>query len=112
MKALRLALVAALLSAAGAPWVLVQAAAWARMAASGVSLDGRHPCALCLTARNGAASQQRTQARATAPRANLCGASPIALACPRPARPTAGAFDARPRPAFRRLDPPPPWLAA
>lgn len=92
MRSLRLTLVAALLSAAGAQWVLLQAFAWTKMSwerlgtqgvASAVAsaTDGRHPCRLCLAARAGAEdSQKRQPARDASLRLDLMAPSPLAVA--------------------------------
>jgi hypothetical protein len=72
MRSLRLTLIAALLCATGAQWVLLQTFAWTkmsweRMGTDGVvgavikATDGQHPCRLCLAARKGAADSQKNQ---------------------------------------------------
>jgi hypothetical protein len=72
MRSLRLTLIAALLCATGAQWVLLQTFAWTkmsweRMGTDGVvsavikATDGQHPCRLCLAARKGAADSQKSQ---------------------------------------------------
>lgn len=91
VRALRLSLVAALLCATGAQWVLLQGVAWTRMslehvrakgvvAAVSAATDGRHPCALCHIARKGAAeTQNRQAARASDVRLDFAATSAIAV---------------------------------
>lgn len=54
----------------GAQWVLLQGAAWASMALREEAVDLKKPCSMCLTAREGAASQQERQ-QASAPELRL-----------------------------------------
>jgi hypothetical protein len=87
MRVLRLSLIASLLCATGAQWVLLQTVAWAKMsmdamgskgvvAAVVAATDGRHPCALCHAARNGAAeTQKRLPARGSSLRLDFASAA-------------------------------------
>lgn len=73
-----LAVVAALAVGSGAHWVALQTVAWATMlvdysrAASLIvavekTFDGEHPCALCLTVKDGEKQQQEQQAAQPVP---------------------------------------------
>lgn len=91
MRAVRLSLVAALLCATGAQWVALQTVAWAKMsleamgskgvaAAVVAATDGRHPCAMCHAARNGAAqTQKRLPARGSSLRFDFASAAPVVV---------------------------------
>jgi len=98
MRALRLSLIASLLCATGAQWVVLQTVAWAKMsvqameskgvvAAVVAATDGRHPCAMCHAARDGAAqTQKRLPARGSSLRfdfvstaSSIVSRTPVAL---------------------------------
>lgn len=91
MRSLRLTLVAALLCATGAQWVLLQTFAWAKMSweraekqgavSAVVSVaDGRHPCRFCLAARKGAADSQKSQPdRNTSMRLDFLSSSSVSI---------------------------------
>jgi|GEM_PF-1955999 len=97
-RALRLSLIVSLLCATGAQWVVLQTVAWAKMslqamesksvvAAVVAATDGRHPCAMCHAARNGAAgTQKRLPARGSSLRfdfastaSEIVARTPVAL---------------------------------
>ena len=73
-----LAVVAALAVGSGAHWVALQTVAWATMlvdysreasliVAVEKTFDGEHPCALCLTVKDGTKQQQEQQAAQPVP---------------------------------------------
>ncbi len=92
IRTLRLTLIAALLCATGAQWVLLQTFAWTKMSwervgAQGVvsavvsATDGRHLCRLCLAARTGAAdAQKRLPARGSHLRLDFVSTTAVGVA--------------------------------
>lgn len=122
MRALRLSLVAAMLSSMGAQWMLLQGAAWTRMtlervgergfaAALASAADGSSECSLCLTARRGAAeSEKRGHGGAAVSRLDFIAPAPVAVS---PSRVSSSLVAAAPGRALRRpraVEPPPPDL--
>jgi hypothetical protein len=79
VKAIRLAVAAALLGQAGAVVAGAQVFAWASMLASGQSasdtFDGRHPCRVCITVQDAASGPQLKPA--AAPSLDWSAAGPL-----------------------------------
>lgn len=93
-KALRLALIAAVLFGSGAHWVLLQTAAWATMAwdnarelpitaALSRAFDGRHPCGMCHLVEDGAGNASDQAQRAAPAGVDWIAVPPLSLP-PRP----------------------------
>ncbi|MFA6318752.1 MAG: hypothetical protein WC943_15190 [Elusimicrobiota bacterium] len=121
MRCLRLTLVASLLYASGAHWLVLQSVAWTRMViaaartgstaqALATTFDGRHPCEMCHRIQEGAQSQQ--QEKSLAPELRLEPCLPSSTGQLQPLRPLWKAADPQPPApsAWTAIETPPPRL--